>query len=288
MLQVKTKSDGSLLITPEITLPAVYLDYCVIVECANDEERGAQVRDVLVRKAGTLYLSWVHLEELFGLGTGPTFARVRDYLGSYGSRFVLIEGTPQVVIDREARWRPGAQHAALDEEILKELVKAGEGRTDMDLTTLLDMMAREKELLPKYKELHKTQKERIKGLFDTARRDFREVESAREKLEAAVYTPVPGRPATKYLYDELTRTCIVTNDVFKPPDGLDLFQTVVSVAYCDFVVLDQKWTRRCRELPSLPKPPGAAQVFSIVELDQFVTALEAWTPPNVVGTTGSG
>jgi hypothetical protein len=279
MLRVRTNVDGAIVITPEITLPAVYLDYCVIVELAKDAQQGERVRDVLLRKGGTLYLSWAHLVELFGLGVGPTFTQIRNYLESFGRSFVIIECIPQIVIDREARWKSGSQHAAIDEEFLKELVKAGEGRTDVDVTTLLDMMARDAVLLPKYKEMHKTQKDGIKGLFDTARRDFREVPDARKRLKGAVYEPVLGMPATKYLYDELTRTCIVTNDQFNPSDTFDFFHTIVSVAYCDFVVLDQKWTRRCRELPRLPPPPGAAQVFSIVERDQFVGALEGWTPP---------
>ena len=116
----------------------------------------------------------------------------------------------------------------------------------------------------------------VKGMFDTARANFRRYPEARRRLESAEYNPAPGRPATPYLFDALTRTCIVTNDTFNASDGLDFYHTVVSVAYCDFVVLDQKWTRRCR---ALPLPPGTAQVFSIVELDSFLPALRAWVPP---------
>jgi hypothetical protein len=275
MLRIRTNEDGTVILTPELTLPAVYLDYCVIVELARDATRGNEVREALLAKRGTLYLSWTHLVELFGLGVGPTFNRIRDFLGSFGRSFVFMESVPQTVIDRELRWRPGQQNAAIDEDFLKELVKAWDGEADLDMTTLLDTMTRDETLLPKYQELHQRNKGRVKQLFDMARRDFREVPAARKGLEAAVYQPVPGMPATRYLYDELTRTCIVTNDTFTLSDGLDFYHTVVSVAHCDFVVLDQKWTRRCRDLPL---PMGTAQVFSIVELEVFLAALGAWTP----------
>lgn len=70
--------------------------------------------------------------------------------------------------------------------------------------------------------------------------------------------------------------CVVTNEAFTESDGLAFHHCVVSVAYCDFVVLDQKWTRRCR---AIPLPAEAARVFSIVELDEFLAARNTWGPP---------
>jgi hypothetical protein len=73
------------------------------------------------------------------------------------------------------------------------------------------------------------------------------------------------------------RRTITTNEVFTEQDTLDLHHSVVSLAYCDFVVLDTKWTRRCREEVALPRE--VATVYGILELEAFVATLRSWAPP---------
>lgn len=274
MLRITSESDA-LIITPELTRPFVYLDSCAIAVLAGDPARGQEVREALLEKGGTLYFGWAHLLELFGLGVGPTYERIRAVLASFGRSFVLCDNDVGAVIDREARWVPGRQNPALDVELLRKLAANWDGRAEPDLTTLLDVMARDPALLPKYQALHRKHKDETKRMFDDARATYRADRDAKRRLDGARYSYVRGRP-TAYVSDQMRRTCIVTNDVFTEQDGLDFEHCVVSVACCDFVVLDQKWTRRCREIDL---PPEAARVFSIVELDDFVAALRAWASP---------
>jgi len=130
MLRFSTSESDPVLLTPELTRPSVYLDYCVIVDLARDPARGPAFRETLLEKGGTLYLSWAHLVELFGLGVGPTYERIRAYLGSFGRNFVLIDNVANAVIDREARWQFGRQNPAIAEEFLVEWAAAWEGRSD--------------------------------------------------------------------------------------------------------------------------------------------------------------
>jgi len=85
----------------------VYLDYGVIGNLARNPGLGQEVRESLLEKGGTLYLSWAHLVELFGLGVGPTYNAIRSYLASFGPNFVLIDSDARAVINREAHWQPG-------------------------------------------------------------------------------------------------------------------------------------------------------------------------------------
>src|SRR5262249_12480887 len=145
----------------------------------------------------------------------------------------------------------------IDEDFIKVLAGVWNQQAAVDFTTLLDVMSHEPALLPQYQSVHRRHRASVKGLFDRARSDFRRVPGVRERLLAARYASQPGR-ATAYLYSELTRTCIVTNDTFAESDAFGFQHTIVSVAYCDFVLLDRKWTRRCRVLPLARV--GAAQV----------------------------
>jgi len=276
MLRISTSDANPIIITPELTQPGVYLDHCVIADLSRDPARGQEVREALLAKGGMLWVSWVHLVELISLGIGPTFERIRAYLHSFGRSFVLIDSHVQAVIDREARWRPGRQNPAISEEFMIAWAAAWDGRTNLDLTTLLDVMTLDPALIPKYQALHRESKERFKLMFDDARTRYRTDRAARRRLDGATYPHVSGTPPTAYLGNELTRMCIVSNEAFTGPDALDFHHCVVSVAYCDFVVLDQKWTRRCR---AIRLPQEAARVFSTVELDEFLAALRAWVPP---------
>src|SRR6185503_19551769 len=106
MLKVTTNDYAPLIITPELTQPTVYLDYCVIGALVRDTFTGAEFRDHLLNKGGTLYLSWAHLVELFGLGLGPTYSSIRNYLASFGRSFILIDSDASAVIRRESEWTP--------------------------------------------------------------------------------------------------------------------------------------------------------------------------------------
>jgi hypothetical protein len=275
MLRISTSESNPLVITPELTRPFAYLDYCVITEVAGDPARGQEVREALLEQGGMLYLGWAHLAELFGLGVGPTYQKIRGYLASFGRSFALIDNDPGAVIARESRWRPGRQNPVLAEEFMVAWAAAWDGRADLDVATLLDVMALGPALLPKYQLLHREHKEKMKRIVDDARAEYRADRDARRQLDGARYPYAPGTPPTTYIHAQMMRKCIVTNEVFTEQDVLDFEHCVVSLAYCDFVVLDRKWTRRCREI-SLPAE--AATVFSIVELDAFVTALRAWVP----------
>jgi hypothetical protein len=132
----------------------VYLDYCVIVKLAGNPTRGQEVLEAAVfEKGGMVYLSWAHLVELFGLGIGPTYERIRAYLASFGRSFALIDSDAQAVIVREARWKIGWQNPVIDEDFLCVLGANWDGRSDLNATTLLDVMTRDRSLLPRLSRL---------------------------------------------------------------------------------------------------------------------------------------
>lgn len=272
MLKIGTSDSSPLILTPELTRPAVYLDYCVIADLARNPAHGQELRDSLLGKGGTLYLSWAHLVELFGLGIGPTYDAIRSYLASFGRSFVLIDNHTQAVIDREADWKPGKQNPVLDEDFLRLLASNWDGRSELDMTTLLDIMASDQPVLTQYQTMHREHKDKIKQMFDDARNRYRTDREWRRQIDNASYSYVLGTPPMEYIYKQMTRECIITHAQFNASDGLDFEHCVVSLAYCDYVVLDKKWARRCGKIII---PPGAATVFNSIEVEALVLKLSS-------------
>jgi hypothetical protein len=199
---------------------------------------------------------------------------MRTFLASFGSSFVLIDSDAEAVIARETSWTPDQQNAAIDEDLLRLLGENWDGHSALDVTILLDEMTSDPSLHPRYQKAHRAHKAALKALIDQARASFHSEAEGRRRFEAETYSHTVGTPPTTYLRRQLIRKCILTNDVFTEQDGLDLEHCVTSVAYCDLVVLDQNWTRRCREI-ALPAGQSA-RVFSVVERDAYPEAIRTW------------
>src|SRR4029077_10537625 len=112
--------------------------------------RGQELRDCLLGKGGTLCLSWAHLVELFGLGAGPTYNIIQSYLASFGRSFVLIDSNALAVIDREGGWKLGKQNPVLAENLLRLLVSNWDGRSELDMATLLGVAASNQSALTRH------------------------------------------------------------------------------------------------------------------------------------------
>jgi hypothetical protein len=275
MLKIGTSDSSPLILTPELTSPAVYLDYCVIADLTQNTARGQELRDCLLGTGGTLYLSWAHLVELFGLGAGPTYNAIQSYLASFGRSFVLIESNARAVIDREeGGWKPGKQNPVLAENFLRLLVANWDGRSELDMATLLGAVTSNQSAFTRHQTRHREHKDNIKQMFDNARHRYRTDRTWRRRLDNASYSYIPDTPPTEYIYKQMLRECIITHEQFNVSDSLDFEHCVVSLAYCDYVVLDKKWARRCGRIII---PPRAATVFSSIEVEALVRKLESWS-----------
>jgi hypothetical protein len=274
VLKIGTSESSPLILTPELTSPLLYLDYCVIGDLAENPALGGRLRDCLLEKEGTLYLSWAHLTELFGFGFGPTYNSIRSYLASFGRSFVLIDSDAQAVIDREANWKPGKQNPVIDEDFLHFLASSWDGMSNLDITILLDPAPSDKSVITQYQTQHRRHKENLKQTFDGFRNRYRTDRDWRRKIDNEVYSYEPGTPPTDYIYKQMSRECVITNEQFNASDGLDFEHCVVSLAYCDYVVLDKKWARRCKKIII---PPTAATVFSSIEVEALLSKIQSWS-----------
>lgn len=111
--------------------------------------------------------------------------------------------------------------------------------TDLNFSTLIDVMQINASHLELYQTRHRTHKTKIKQCFDNCRHQYKTNPRYRQKVDRATFSYVKDIPPTSYLYKQIIRECIITNEDFTETDGLDFEHCVVSVAYCDYVVLNK-------------------------------------------------
>jgi hypothetical protein len=271
MLRFATTDSHPLEIRIELRRPAVYLDSGVISDLAGTDK--GEILRKLICAGGTLYVSWAHIVEVFGIGDGPTFTRIADYLKAFGPHFIIIDSDTNAVAKREKDWKPGLQNPAVDEEFLRQIPRCWDGMTEMSLAILFDAFRKEEGLFEGIKNIHKKDKANVKKLFDEQRQRYRDDKAIKQQFDRADYSTLSPYQLAGRVGLELARESIKTNETFNESDALDFSHAVVSAAYCDFSVLDKKWARRCR---NVKLPPTSATIFDGTEIDQLLAALEKW------------
>jgi len=277
MISIKRTQDGGVEIGIVLPSPTLYLDYGVIGKLAGTDQ-GERIRERICDN-GTLYLSWAHLVELFSLGNGPTFDRIVKYLASFGASFIPIEANSETVMKREREWIEGRQNPALDEDFLGIIAAKWQGgSTELSIGQLLEFMARNNDIFASMKNRHGPFKRNVKTIVDRQRHRYRSDKLAKKQLDGANYLYEPPFVTPKVSL-ELTRECIRTNEIFSESDALDFLHAIVSISYCNYVVLDKKWARRCRAM-ELPRGETAT-VLDGTEIDRLLDILRSSSCPTI-------
>ena len=272
MLNIKKLPDGGLHISIQPPIePRVYLDHGAIGKLTASPEIGERFKRALLNVGGTLCLSSAHLIEIYGLGLGPTYERIKSFLASFGCSFLLFDCDSGAVTDREATWAPGKQNAALDVSLLTAVAANWDGTTDMSFAVLLDTIEQDATVVERFKNLHRRHRAELYKIFDKARKEYQSNSNVKKRLNKAVYQHEEGTPPTRYLSNQLRRQTIVTHEPLTPSDGIDFEHAVVSLGYAEHVVLDKKWAARVKRFPL---PFGTAKVWKIGELSSLIAELE--------------
>lgn len=272
MLNIKKLPDGGLHISIQPPIqPRVYLDYGAIGKLAASPELGERFKRALLNIGGTLCLSSAHLIELYGLGLGPTYTRIKAFLASFGRSFLLFDCDSGAVINREATYALGKQNPALDVKLLTAVIANWDGTSDASFAVFLYTIEQDAIVVDQFKDLHRRHREELYKMFDKARKEYRSNSDVKKRLDKAVYQHEKGTPPTRYLSSQLRRQTIVTHEPLTRSDGIDFEHAVVSLGYAEHVVLDKKWAARVKRFPL---PFGTAKVWKIGELSSLIAELE--------------
>jgi len=205
--------------------------------------------------------------EVSGLGLGPTYSEIKSFLCSLENKFVVLDFNPDAVIERE---RAGNNFPALEPELTKAIIEHWDGLSPLSFSILLNGLQKFPQFQSEWKQIQAKQKSAFKKMFDDARVEFKNNSSVKNNLLNSDCPDPRIHGTTEYVYCQLRRECIKTNDNFNPSDGPDFFHSVVAFSHTGFVVLDKKWARRLR---AIQVPTKCAKIFATNEYNLFFNAV---------------
>jgi hypothetical protein len=240
---------------------------------AKDLKKCREFIEAFSKKNGTIYFSMMNLLEILSLDPdNVNFRHIRNFIDSVGSNFSIIDVVPMNVINREKGIVKGSLPPPVDEEFLKEIVLNQNGQS-VSFSEFLDSLAQDKNLCVNIRAKKDTLKISIKKMIDDARAEFRRNPNAKKNVDSREFSPPKNGPPTEYIHKVLTNSLIRSNEEFLENDSVDYHHAVVTTAYSELIVLDNKWARR---LQNLNLPASAATVYGISQKDDFLDRLKNW------------
>ena len=270
MLSIRENKHEKRTLDVQLGQPYLYLDHHVISHFSNTSKYvsdGEEIRDLLLRIGGTLVCSWAHLFELFGLDNSAAYYKCRNYLKSYGSNFLMIDSDPLAVIKKEKQWKPGKEHPALHEELLKILPNDWDGESQISISIIMDHFTSNPFFESKKRRYQSQKKQYTKKLIsDTKERNL----ASSELKEEAHHTP--NSTPTEDIFDKVIDMCVQKGGKLNPDDAFDLWHLVVPTSYCEYVVIDKE----CSEITTNIDISNGHTLYRMIQLDELKTALKEW------------
>lgn len=219
--------------------PTVYLDHWALRRFSETSKLFERLADGLCQKQGTLSLSWANYLE-FSEVTVRDQAAAERFLNQMSPNIGFIEVNPWGVIEREDEiiraGKPAAPH--LDGGMLKALLVSDRGSLDPLSFTGLFSLLTESEVSDRKNELADIFVERMKLVQQQFHKNR---EFAKQALKPPKTDAVPW--GTRHMLTMLVSTLIRdASATFERADAFDFFHCVVPAAYCDYVLLDGRWT----------------------------------------------
>ena len=267
---------GLLEVRQSFDFPAVYLDHWAVLLFSTDTALGNRFLASLRASGGALVISHMNLAELTGPEDPQTVEQAAQFLESvlpnaYFAMFDLQQAIDQESQPRELRTRLPAPP---DIELLRTI---GRERPDdmrpFTIANLIRVIAAHRDHLG---TLFRESNQRMADRINHVRLDADAVEQARD------FRGHPVGVASRAVMQELMRPTLLDQRLrIVANDGADFMHAIVSIVYCDFVLLDRRWeelhARMVRRFAELRYPLSVAQVFSRRHdgVERFLLALEA-------------
>jgi len=278
-----TSEDGNPGVVAETKGYGLYLDNDSLIDLAKGQSsRRARFVDLLRAKA-TFLFSWTNAIEVAG-PQGASADAVRTFLDSIGPHWIPLQLNPWEVMKREQAGL--AAEAAVSTSFMEayfqrrtyDMAQAGgvldlTSETFFRLGAVVDWVHEHRDTIRADAE---TIDNELRALLEKRRADY-------EKAPASLDTFLPPChfddrfPATFALI-HLQRILIkeAKGYQFKAHDGLDLCHAAIASAYGSVIALDKQWKRRVEALPTLNQ---LARTYYRNELDDFLSTMEALSPP---------
>ncbi len=270
MIELSVDPTGEVIAKQYLASPAIYLDLWAIKDFSLDLRIAERFVKALVRKSGTLVLSWIHFLELSQLRNEKQVSAIIEFFEKASPHVFFMDVIPKSVIDKE-------------DSLLKGKVRIAPHADDRFLKLFLTHRRQGPNPLTVGEFLKDFQQERVVSMCQSFLNELIEtVEKSRRRAQAnpklaAHIKQIPSGPdlphATRFINIDALQYVVRDKIKVTPRDWRDLFHMIVPLAYCDILLLDHRWTVKAREIVERLQRVGnkaqMAEVFSGRELEQF-------------------
>lgn len=244
------------------TPPAVYLDHWALMDFSDSDQLAISFADILKRRQGTLVLSWLNLAEFMRVANQTHATNAERLLDRTSPNLFFLEPNVFEVIERENRILRGEAklppHA--DEQLLRAFVVRSPRTVDLLSGADYFSIVHSFDLQDGFARMADTIVARVTDLRNQYASDV----SFRKKID----TPTTGpdiQCGTRYLMRDLLSLVLKNPSfVFDRNHAIDYMHTVVSVAYCDYVLLDSHWATQVEQ--SRTRLRNCGMVFPIAKV----------------------
>ena len=278
MLKLETTTSSAWKVTQINTSPSVYLDHWALREISADSGLCDSFCEAIKGRDGMVEISWINLLDFSGVSDLSQVKAAEDFLDRLSPHNIgFINANVQSVVDFEnniLRNERIVKDPHVDYELLKAFALHRSGT--MKICSFKGFF------LSIQKKRQKLDKMRRSFLYNLSDRltSLRAKVQQPERLKNLQKTP-KGHPAvqhlTRYIVDEVTKYILRGNMGITSNDWCDIHHAMVPLAYCDFVLLDQRWHTIMKQiqdrLRKAKHDKKMAEVFCGRNLNSFLEKL---------------
>lgn len=256
--------------------PTVYLDTWALFDFIEDDKLSDKFIKILNNLGGTLILSIVLIIESMAIDNQEQIQNLYKFIDSIGTAFLDFNFTR--VIDNEKKYKKDngqflKKSPAVDLELLDAFIKIHEPENPLKISEIFSAYRQD---LESGKVLEENWEKSLFPNIERARNNANNLSDAKKRFRKRKENANTYKfPCTEFLWESCI-DYIAINENMKMPDKewRDIFHTIVPVAYCDFVLIDKRWTNFVNA--SGLKNPQIARVYNHRNSNKFFEELKDW------------
>ena len=251
--------------------PLVYLDTWSYDYFIENRQHGENFIDILWETGGTLCISLMIIAELSKRTDKKQIYQICDFLDSCDT-FVIDMNSSRVIRKEQKNQDFDYSIVISDEDVLRLLgIFCYQPLTaKFSITNLIKKISDELK-----KPIETDFSGALNPIIKTARDNVELLEAAKRRYKSKIQRT--GPPYTEAI-EKRCLDFITANKTMKMPESewADVFHLIVPVSYCNFVLLDNRWTSFVNSLEL--EYPDIAKVYKKGQIEEFLNDLAGYKP----------
>jgi hypothetical protein len=269
MLKYFIESDGFPQVKMNFSPPLVYLDTWAINDFVDNPNLFLKFKNALQNSNGTLCISIMTIYEIVNRTNIRQIQNIASMLDQLNWGY--IDSNPIQVCKRENKLKYKSLASCVDEETFKFHVTRKKDFHPFTTSEIITELA------------NKFQKSNFEKLNEKLTKFASKPEN--KKMISQWNSPLKKLivPSTRDLWWKVHFYILNSGKKMTDTEWIDVFHLIVPCAYCDFVLLDKKWTENFIKKIQNPQNVEIAKVFWRNKLELFIKSLnEFWSSKNTI------